>query len=70
MCIKCRLCDKKSFSSTTMSMHLCSAHSKSQNDWFELVPALEGDVTEVTDVLLAENLQEIEEVKVELEELE
>ena len=53
-----------------MSMHLHSAHPKSQNDWFEPVPALEGDVTEVTDVLLAENLQEIEEVKVEPEELE
>ena len=53
-----------------MSMHLRSAHPGSQNDWFEPVPALEGDVTEVTDVLLAENLQEIEGVKAELEELE
>ena len=70
MCIKCRLCDKKSFSSTTMSMHLCSAHLNSQNDWFEPVPTLEGDMTEVTDVLLAENLQEIEGVKTEPEELE
>ena len=70
MCIKCCFCNKKSFSSTNMSMHLRSAHPKSQNYWFELVPALEGDVTEVTDVLLAENLQEIKEVKVEPEELE
>ena len=70
MCIKCCLCNKKSFSSTTMSMHLCSAHPNSQNDWFEPVPALEGDMTEVTDVLLAENLQEIEGVKMEPEELE
>ena len=70
MCIKCHLCDKKSFSSTSMSMHLRSAHPKLQNDWFELASALEGDVTEVTDVLLAENLQEIEGVKVKLEELE
>ena len=53
-----------------MSMHLHSAHPKSQNDRFEPVPALEGDVTEVTDVLLAENLQEIEGVKMELQELE
>ena len=53
-----------------MSMHLHSAHPQDQNDWFKPVPALEGDVTEVTDVLLAENLQEIEEVKVELEEIE
>ena len=70
ICIKCHLCDKKSFSSTTMSMHLRSAHPNSQNDWFEPVPTLEGDVTEVTDVLLAENLQEIEGVKTEPEELE
>ena len=69
MCIKCRLCDKKSFSSTTISMHLRSAHPQNQNDWFEPVPALEGDVTEVTDSLLAENLQEIEEVKAESESL-
>ena len=70
ICIKCCLCDKKSFSSTTMSMYLRSAHPNSQNDWFEPVPALEGDVTEVTDMLLAENLQEIEGVKMEPEELE
>ena len=70
MCIKCHLCDKKSFSSTTMSMHLCSAHPSAQNNRFELVLALEGDMIEVTDEILAENLQEIEEVKVEPEELE
>ena len=67
--IRCKHLDIciKSFS---MSMHLHSAHPNSQNDWFESVPALEGDVTEVTDVLLAENLQEIEGVKTEPEELE
>ena len=70
LCIKCRLCEKKSFSSTTMSKHLHAAHPKLQNDWFEPVPALEGDVTEVTDALLAENLQEIEDVKGEPEEAE
>ena len=70
ICIKCHLCNKKNFSSTTMSMHLCSAHPDSQNDWFEPVPTLEGDMTEVTDVLLAENLQEIERAKMEPEELE
>ena len=53
-----------------MSMHLNPAHPKPQNDWFEPVPTLEGNMTEVTDVLLAENLQEIKEVKVEPEELE
>ena len=53
-----------------MSMHLHSAHPNSQNDWFEPVPTLEGDVIEVTDMLLAENLQEIEGVKTEPEELE
>ena len=70
LCIKCRLCDKKSFSATTMSMHLHSAHSQNQNDWFEPVPALEGDMTDVTDALLAENLQEIKKVKEEPEEVE
>ena len=51
-------------------MHLRSAHSQNQNDWFKPVPALEGDMTDVTDALLAENLQEIKKVKEEPEEVE
>ena len=53
-----------------MSVHLCTVHPNEQNDWFEPVPALEGDVVEVTDKILVENLQEIKTVKEEPEEME
>ena len=66
--IQCCLCKKKSYSSTTMSVHLCTVHLNDQNDWFEPVPTLEGDVAEVTKEILAANLQEIEVVKEEPEE--
>ena len=53
-----------------MSVHLCTVHPNDQNDWFEPVPALEGDVAEATEEILAANLQEIEVVKEEPEEAE
>ena len=53
-----------------MSVHLKTVHHNSANEWFEPTPALKGDVTEVTDEILAANLQEIKEVKEEQEETE
>ena len=38
-------------------------HRNAQNEWFELTPPLEGDKVEVTDAILAANLQEIEDVQ-------
>ena len=70
LCIKCRLCKKKSFSSTTMSVHLKTVHHNSANEWFKPTPSLKGDVTKVTDEILTANLQEIKEVKEEQEETE
>ena len=70
LCIKCRLCGKKSYSITTISVHLRAVHRDDTDKCFEPTPALEGDVTEVTDEILAANLQEIENVKEELEEVE
>ena len=68
--MQCQLCKKKSFSSTTMSVHLKAVHHDDTNEWFEPTSALEGDVTEVTDEILAANLQEIEEVKEEPDKTE
>ena len=62
ICIQCRLCNKKSYSANTMSVHLKTAHKDQSADWFEPTPPLEGDTVEVTDQILADNLQEIERV--------
>ena len=61
--IKCRLCAKKCYSSTQMSLHLKMIHRDQKNEWFEPTPLLEVDIEEVTAEVLAENLQEIEAVK-------
>ena len=68
VCIQCCLCMKKSYSSSTISLHLKTIHYDQTNDWFEPTPALEGDVQEVTNEILAANLQEIEAVKEKWEE--
>ena len=67
ICVKCRLCAKRSFSTTTIAKHLKSAHPNQETEWFEPTPPLEGDTTEVTDAVLAANLQEVDEVKIEPE---
>ena len=54
----------------TISVHLCTVHLNDKNNWFEPVPALEGDVAEVTKEILAGNLQEMEAMKEEPEEAE
>ena len=38
-------------------------HCDAQNEWFEPMAPLEGDKVEVTDAILATNLQEIEDVQ-------
>ena len=63
VCIKCRLCNKKSYSANTMSVHLKTVHKEQSADWFKPTPPLEGDTIEVTDQLLTESLQEIEGVE-------
>ena len=60
LCLKCRLCDNKSYSANTMSLHLKTAHEDQSADWFEPSPPLEGDTVEITDHILTEYLQEIE----------
>ena len=43
-----------------MSLHLKTAHKDQSADWFEPTPPLEGNTVEITDHILAENLQDIE----------
>ena len=68
ICIKCCLCQKGSYSATTISLHLKTIHRDESAEWFKPTPPLEGDTVKVTDEILAENLQEVENVKEELEE--
>ena len=65
ICILCCLCKKKSYSSTTISLHLKTIHPHTKSEWFELTPALEGDTNEVPAQVLAANLAEIDAVKEE-----
>ena len=68
ICIKCHLCKKRSYSATTISLHLKTIHRDESAEWFEPTLPLEGGTVEVTDKILAENLKEVEDVKEELEE--
>ena len=51
-----------------MSLHLKTAHKDQSAKWFEPTPLLEGDTIEITDQILAENLQGIENISSELVE--
>ena len=68
ICIKCCLCQKKSYLATTICLHLKTIHKNESAEWFEPTPLLEGDMVEITNEILAENLQEIENVSSELME--
>ena len=48
-----------------MSLHLKTTHKDQSADWFEPTPLLEGNTVEITDQILAKNLQEIEVVTLE-----
>ena len=63
ICMKCRLCSKRAFSTTTIAKHLKLIHRDQETDWFKPTPLLEGDKTKITDAVLTANFQEIEEVK-------
>ena len=63
ICIKCCLCSKRSYSTTAIAKHLKLIHWDQQNEWFNLTPLLEGDKIEITDAVLAANLQGVENIK-------
>ena len=49
--------EKKSYSATTMLLHLKTAHKGQSAKWFELTPLLEGNTIEITDQILARKLR-------------
>ena len=65
LCIKCRLCPEKSYSSTQMSLHLKTIHHDQEGEWFKPTPPLEGNLVEVKTKVLAANLQEVEDATAE-----
>ena len=68
LCIKCRLCPKKSYSIIQMSLHLKTIHCNQEDECFEPTPPLEGDLEEVKTEVLAANLQEVENTTAELDD--
>ena len=63
VCVKCCLCSKRPYSTTTIVKHLKLIHHDQQNEWFDLIQLLEGDKIEVTNAVLAANLQDVENIK-------
>ena len=61
---------KQAYSPIKISLHLKTVHSDIQNEWFEPMPPLEGDKVEVTNDVLAANLQEIKDVQATPEDLD
>ena len=68
ICVKCCLCNKRAYSTTTISLHLKTIHHDQSSEWFEPTPPLEGDIAEVTDWVLAENIHEVKNMKEEPDE--
>ena len=56
VCVKCRLCDKRSFRSVDIQKHCHIVHRDEESEWFELMPALEGDIVKVTKETLEANI--------------
>ena len=55
-CVKCRICDKRSFRSVDIQKHCCIVHRDEEAEWFKLVPAQEGDIIKVTKETLEANI--------------
>ena len=68
LCIKCRLCSKKSCSSTQMSLHLKTIHHDQEGEWLKPTPPLEGNLEEVKAKVLAANLQEVKNATAKLDD--
>ena len=56
VCVKCRLSNKRSFRSVDIQKHCRIAHRDEESEWFEPMPALEGDVVEITKETLEVNI--------------
>ena len=49
-------CDKRSFRSVDIQKHCHIVHRDEESEWFEPVPALEGDIIEITKETLEANI--------------
>ena len=56
VCLKCRLCERRSYRSVDLQKHMKDVHMNDEAKWFEPVPALEGDIIEVNEATLQENI--------------
>ena len=68
VCLKCRLCDRCSFHSIDIQKHCHDMHRDAEGDWFEPVPALEGDIVEITDSTLQANIALVKQEVITLED--
>ena len=69
VCVKCCLCDKRSFRSVDIQKHYNVVHCDQEVEWFEPIPTLEGDIVEITEETLKANIALVKkEVSAEEEE--
>ena len=60
VCLQCCLCNYQSYRPKDWQKHVKQQHPDQMNEWFEPVPSLEGELMEVTDMVLAWNIQLVE----------
>ena len=56
VCVKCHLCDKRSFRSVDIQKHYNVMYHDQEAEWFEPIPALEGDIVEIPEETLKTNI--------------
>ena len=65
VCIKCHLCNCRSFRSVDIQKHLRDVHMNDEAKWFEPVLKLEGDIIEVNEAMLQANIALVKEEKLD-----
>ena len=56
VCVKYRLCNKRSFRSVDIQKHCMVVHQDAEAKWFKPVPPLEGTTVEITEETLHTNI--------------
>ena len=49
VCIKCHLCDRRSYRLVDIQKHMNTVHLNAESEWFEPIPDLEGDIIEINE---------------------
>ena len=68
VCVKCCLCDKRSFRSVDIQKHCHVVYQDQEVEWFEPTPTLEGDIIEITEETLKANIALVRKEVMEEEE--